>query len=124
MLSFRYVWDIIRFKRISQCLFFSLWVGPPGKLLAISPAPTPATGLGYRIFRDKSITLYANHENKYIDSSGALGYTGIMNIYKNGLDLTYLRGQVIALMKLSVNIQSTINKLQEEIKEKEENEKS
>jgi len=25
-------------------------VGPPEKFLAISPAPTPATGLGYRIF--------------------------------------------------------------------------
>jgi len=44
------------------------------------------------------------------------------DIYKKGLDLTYLRGQVIALMKLSANIQSTINKLEEEIK-KGENEK-
>ena len=52
-----------------------------------------------------------------------MGYSGIMNdIYKKGLDLTYLRGQVIALMKLSANIQSTINKLEEEIK-KGENEK-
>ncbi len=42
-----------------------------------------------------------------------------MDIVKKGLDLTYLRGQVIALMKLSANIQSTINKLEEEIKEKE-----
>ena len=45
------------------------------------------------------------------------------DIYKKGLDLTYLRGQVIALMKLSANIQSTINKLEEEIKEREKNEK-
>ena len=46
------------------------------------------------------------------------------SIYKNGVDLTYLRGQVIALMKLNANIQTTINKLEEEIKEKEgENEK-
>ena len=54
-----------------------------------------------------------------------LGYNGTMtSIYKNGLDLTYLRGQVIALMKLNANIQTTINKLEEEIKEKEgENEK-
>ena len=28
------------------------------------------------------------------------------DIYKKGLDLTYLRGQVIALMKLSANIQT------------------
>ena len=35
------------------------------------------------------------------------------------IDLTYLRGQVIALMKLNANIQSTINKLEEEIKEEE-----
>ena len=38
---------------------------------------------------------------------------------KNALDLTYLRGQVIALMKLSANIQSTINKLEAQIKEGE-----
>ncbi len=41
------------------------------------------------------------------------------NIIKQGLDLTYLRGQVIALMKLDANIQKTINKLEEEIKERE-----
>ena len=41
------------------------------------------------------------------------------NIYKRGLDLTYLRGQVIALMKLSANIQKKINELEAEIKEKE-----
>ena len=35
------------------------------------------------------------------------------------IDLTYLRGQVIALMKLNANIQSTINKLEEEIREGE-----
>ena len=45
------------------------------------------------------------------------------DIIKKGLDLTYLRGQVIALMKLSSNIQTTINKLEEEIKEREKNEK-
>ena len=43
------------------------------------------------------------------------------DIYKKGLDLTYLRGQVIALMKLSANIQSTINKLEAQIKEEEKN---
>ena len=41
------------------------------------------------------------------------------DMIKNGLDLTYLRGQVIALLKLSANIQTTINKLEEEIKEGE-----
>jgi len=45
----------------------------PKKFLAISPAPTPATGLVYRIFRDKSITLYANHENKYFDRMSGYG---------------------------------------------------
>ena len=55
-----------------------------------------------------------------VDSSGGLGYSGIMNnIYKKGLDLTYLRGQVIALLKLSANIQTTINKLEAQIKEGE-----
>jgi len=41
------------------------------------------------------------------------------SIYKKALDSTYLKGQVIALMKLSANIQSTINKLEEEIKKGE-----
>jgi len=44
---------------------------------------------------------------------------GTMTDIKKAIDLTYLRGQVIALMKLSANIQSTINKLEEEIKEGE-----
>ena len=49
-----------------------------------------------------------------------LGYRGIMtNIYKRGLDLTYLRGQVVALYKLMANLQSTINKLEAEIKDRE-----
>ena len=53
------------------------------------------------------------------DIVGSMPYT-----IKRGLDLTYLRGQVIALMKLNANIQTAINKLEEEIKEKEgENEK-
>ena len=54
-------------------------------------------------------------------SSGpALTTKGNMtDIYKKGLDLTYLRGQVIALLKLSANIQTTINKLEAEIKEGE-----
>ena len=47
-----------------------------------------------------------------------------MTDISKAIDLTYLRGQVIALMKLSANIQSTINKLEEEIKKgEEENEK-
>ena len=53
------------------------------------------------------------------DIVGSMTYT-----IKRGLDLTYLRGQVIALMKLNANIPTAINKLEEEIKEKEgENEK-
>ena len=46
-----------------------------------------------------------------------------MTDIKKAIDLTYLRGQVIALMKLSSNIQSTINKLEDEIK-KGENERN
>jgi len=41
------------------------------------------------------------------------------SIYKRGLDLTYLRGQVVALYKLMSNLQSTINKLEAQIKEGE-----
>ena len=44
------------------------------------------------------------------------------DIYRKGLDLTYLRGQVIALLKLSADIQKTINKLEAQIKEGEEGE--
>ena len=44
---------------------------------------------------------------------------GSMTDIKKALDSTYLKGQVIALMKLSANIQSTINKLEEEIKKGE-----
>ena len=55
-----------------------------------------------------------------VDGSRDLGYSGIMtNIIKRGLDLTYLRGQVVALYKLMANLQSTINKLEAEIKEGE-----
>tara|TARA_R100000365_G_C2669920_1_gene19552 strand:- start:287 stop:448 length:162 start_codon:yes stop_codon:yes gene_type:complete len=42
-----------------------------------------------------------------------------MTDIKKAIDLTYLRGQVIALLKLSANIQTTINKLEAEIKEGE-----
>jgi len=41
------------------------------------------------------------------------------DIIKKGLDLTYLRGQVVALLRLSNNIQETINKLEAQIKEGE-----
>ena len=37
------------------------------------------------------------------------------------IDLTYLRGQVIALLRLNANIQGTINKLEAQIKEGEKN---
>ena len=42
-----------------------------------------------------------------------------MTDVKKALDLTYLRGQVIGLMKLSATIQATISKLEAEIKEGE-----
>jgi len=41
------------------------------------------------------------------------------DVIKNGLDLTYLRGQVVALYKLSSNIHQKINELEAEIKDKE-----
>ena len=44
-----------------------------------------------------------------------------MNI-KKVIDQAYLRGQVIALYKLKVNMQDTINKLEDQIKESEKNE--
>jgi len=47
-----------------------------------------------------------------------LGYSGTMNI-KKVIDQAYLRGQVIALYKLKVNMQDTINKLEDQIKEGE-----
>ena len=54
---------------------------------------------------------------------GTWDILGSMTDIKNAIDLTYLRGQVIALLKLSANIQSTIKKLEEEIKEGEKNDK-
>ena len=42
-----------------------------------------------------------------------------MTDISKAIDLTYLRGQVIALYKLKNKMQETINKLEEEIKEKE-----
>ena len=57
-------------------------------------------------------------ENK-VDGSRGLGYSGIMTDISKAIDLTYLRGQVVALLKLSNNIQATINKLEEEIKKGE-----
>ena len=46
-----------------------------------------------------------------------------MNI-KKAIDAAYLRGQVIALYKLKVNMQDTINKLEDQIKEDEKNERN
>jgi len=57
-----------------------------------------------------------------------LGYSGIMtNILQRyqqpyiskAMDLSYLRGQVIALLKLRNDLQSTINKLEDQIKKHE-----
>ena len=45
------------------------------------------------------------------------------DMIKNGLDLTYLRGQVVALYKLSSNIHKKINELESEIKDKEMDQK-
>jgi predicted transcriptional regulator len=42
-----------------------------------------------------------------------------MTDISKAIDLTYLRGQVIALYKLKNKMQETINKLEEEIKEEE-----
>jgi predicted transcriptional regulator len=43
---------------------------------------------------------------------------------KKAIDQAYLRGQVIALYKLKVNMQDTINKLEDQIKEDEKNERN
>ena len=50
-----------------------------------------------------------------------LGYSGTMDI-KKVINQAYLRGQVLALYKLKVNMQDTINKLEDQIKEDEKNE--
>ena len=42
-----------------------------------------------------------------------------MTDIKKAIDLTYLRGQVVALYKLSANIHKKINELEAEIKEGE-----
>ena len=78
------------------------------------PQP-PAKGTG---FSGISQSLYTRVKIR-LTAAGLWDIVGSMTYIKKGLDLTYLRGQVIALMKLSANIQSTINKLEEEIKEGE-----
>ena len=55
-----------------------------------------------------------------LDRSLDLGYTGIMTEITKAIDLTYLRGQVIALLRLNANIQKQINDLEEKIKKEEE----
>ena len=52
---------------------------------------------------------------------GLWDIVGSMNNIIKAIDLTYLRGQVIALLKLSADIQSTVNKLEDQIKEGEKN---
>ena len=42
-----------------------------------------------------------------------------MTDISKAIDLTYLRGQVVALYKLRNKMQETIDKLEEEIKEEE-----
>jgi len=44
---------------------------------------------------------------------------GSMTDIKKAIDQAYLRGQVVALYKLKVNMQDTINKLEDQIKEGE-----
>jgi len=56
-----------------------------------------------------------------LTASGLWDIVGSMNNIIKAIDLTYLRGQVIALLKLSADIQSTINKLEDQIKEGEKN---
>jgi len=52
-----------------------------------------------------------------------MGYNGIMtDKISKAIDLTYLRGQVLALYKLMTHIQQTINQVEDKIK-KGENEK-
>jgi hypothetical protein len=46
---------------------------------------------------------------------------GSMTNINKAIDLTYLRGQVIALLKLNANIQKQINDLEEKIKKEENN---
>jgi hypothetical protein len=58
-----------------------------------------------------------------LTGSRDLGYSGTMNI-KKAIDAAYLRGQVIALYELKVNMQDTINKLEDQIKEYEKNERN
>ena len=52
-------------------------------------------------------------------AAGVWDIVGSMTNINKAIDLTYLRGQVIALLKLNANISKQINDLEEKIKEGE-----
>jgi hypothetical protein len=54
-----------------------------------------------------------------LTAAGVWDIVGSMTNINKAIDLTYLRGQVIALLKLNANISKQINDLEEKIKEGE-----
>ena len=84
------------------------------------PQP-PAKYIGFYGLSQSLYTCIVKINN--LTRSRDLGYSGTMNI-KKAIDAAYLRGQVIALYELKVNMQDTINKLEDQIKEYEKNERN
>jgi len=104
------------YNKISSYQNFSCYYGW-ARPIYINHHPQPPAK--YIRFSGISQSLYTRVKIRLTDP-GTWDIVGSMiDTIKKGLDLTYLRGQVVALMKLSANIQSTINKLEEEIKEGE-----
>jgi predicted transcriptional regulator len=54
-----------------------------------------------------------------LTAAGLWDIVGSMTDIKKAINQSYLRGQVIALYKLKANMQDTINKLEDQIKEDE-----
>ena len=84
------------------------------------PQP-PAKYIGFYGLSQSLYTCIVKINN--LTGSRTLGYSGTTDI-KKVINQAYLRGQVLALYKLKVNIQSTIDKLEDQIKEDEKNERN
>ena len=92
----------------TMTVYISRHPQPPAKYIRFSEI---SQSLYTRIMKINNLTGCLN-----------LGYCGSMTQIKNAMDLTYLRGQVISLYRLSLDIQKQIKKLEAEI-EKGENAK-
>ena len=94
------------------------WARPLGWARPIYINRHPQPPAKFNRFYGISQSLYTRVKIR-LTGPGTWDIVGSMTDIKKALDSTYLQGQVIALMKLSASIQSTITKLEAQIKESE-----